>query len=352
MLPLLGSCFVPDKEQKVPLERIDLSDYSELSFAEYLSDHLNDVSVLKVDESPEFRLGTVDRAQFTESAILLRDIRMHHLVAISRDDGHGLSVIGSRGRAENEFIQVSGFDCDRNNDVLVLDARSRKINRYDGQDYHFVEKVSVQDSPIDIKCLENGDYALYLYPMKRRNASQLRVVSSEMSDSQDILPIARKVDLSCILTTQSFNTSSPTRFYSSDIFVDDIITELDEHGRIVQQYELNFGDYRIPDGIRATLSARPKELMRYRCACAPFFAAGDKIGGKLFNKTKLSFFIADKNTKTIYIPDEDLEQMVLIHCDNQTMSFYINSEVSNSLISSLCPYLDRADYILTLNTTN
>ena len=348
LFPVLVGCHISGNSLNVPKEIIDLSGYSERPFSEYLSNYQSCISSTKIDESPIFRLGVVDRAHFSDSVIVLRDFRMKRLAVISRHDGHGISTIGNLGRAENEYLQISGFDFDVNNDLLVLDARSKKLLKYDGKTFDFIGKQSLDKNFVDIKCLDDGNYILYQYPSTKRKSFQLQMTDDKLQSKKEFLPHLESSDISSIFTTQSFNPSNSSGFYSSDIFVDDVITEINHSGQIIRQYEIDFGKYRIPDGIRSSISMHAAELIKYRSACAPLFISKHILGGRLFNKTALSFFVADRDNEIVYIPTQDLEQMTLIYCDNEIMAFYVNSEINDSVIRSLCPDLNVADYIITI----
>lgn len=333
-----------------PVEQIDLSGYEEKPFSEYFSLNKDNISVLKVDSAPEYRLGIVDRAVFTESKIFLRDAGMKRLVAISRQDGGGLYTVGGFGRAENEFLQVSGYDTDDKGNIWVLDARSRKIKQYDERG-NFIRQFALKDTPMDVKSLSGDYFMTYQYPVQTGLNHQLRRYRSAFRAEEDLLPLPPGFDPSGILTSQSFNPADATSFYSCDLFVDDYISLVDMKGEVIHQYKLNFGRYRVPDSIRPSISEHSSELVKYRCVCSPVFVTEAIVGGKLFNKTALSFFVADRTTRSIYIPSAGYEQMTLIYCDDERMSFYVNSYIDDPFIAELCPDVEVSDYIVTLNTT-
>ena len=96
------------------------------------------------------------------------------------------------------------------------------------------------------------------------------------------------------------------------------------------------------------ISSHPEELARYRCACAPVFITKGKAGGKLFDRTALSFFLADREKEILYLPGDVFGQMTLIYCDNDMMAFFLPSGMDVPQLRAFCPDLDQSDYVLML----
>jgi hypothetical protein len=346
--PLFCFCAHSNSVGNIPVEEIDFSSFIEQPFSSFLSNHQDNLSSLRLDSSPQYRLDMVDRAHFSDTEILLRDARMRKLVVISKMDGRVLSMVGHYGRARNEFLQISGFDRDDDNNIWILDARSKRILLFDGSTYEFVSSLTLDDNPVDVRCLSDDSFLFYLYPLGSRRAYQLCRLSNQ-KEKATYLPMGKNRDPNSIFSTQSFSPANDDDFYSCDIFIDDYVTLLDKSGQLLKQYKLDFGKYRIPDDIRSSVSKHAKELTRYRSACAPFFITPNWIGGRLFNKTAMSYFICNRDEKIMYIPDSDYEQMSLIHCDNHSMSFFLNTEIDNAIIKAICPDIQNTDYILTIN---
>ena len=347
-LPLSVSC-VKTTGGALTVEKIDFAGFEERPFSEYLSEHVADVSALGVDTSRQYRLGQIDRALFTDSEILLRDIRMQKIVAVSRADGRGLASVGSLGRANNEYLQVSGFDRDASGNIWILDARSKKVLEYDGATYAFLGSHPLEKiTPVDIKCLGDGWFMFFRYPDGDDWQFQLQAYSDGFVQKDGAVPGLKSFDPAGILSSCSFNPADGSSFYSSNVFIDDRVTLLDGNGGIVKQFAFDFGKYRFPDDLRASISSHPEELARYRCACAPVFITKGKAGGKLFDRTALSFFLADREKEILYLPGDVFGQMTLIYCDNDMMAFFLPSGMDVPQLRAFCPDLDHTDYVLML----
>lgn len=95
-----------------------------------LSEILNDVSYIILEESPFALIGDVDKIMFNDSLIFIQDKYIHNSLQIFSREGKFIHAILPSGEGPKEFREVTDFDLDENG-IYIFDAFSAKISHID-----------------------------------------------------------------------------------------------------------------------------------------------------------------------------------------------------------------------------
>lgn len=342
-----GACSNSHKEEhKILCTQVDFSVFTERSFASYLEGNKKSITIVPLDSSV---IMDVYRGLSREDgSFLLSDRRMRRLLAVSSINGYYLGDVGRFGRAENEYLQVTGFDRDKNGNIWVLDARGKSLLEYDGSTYAFKAKKKLEFTALDIKCLENGGFLFFLFPYTEGSTKgyQLMKTDADLKPLEYLLPYSDNLDANSLLMTRSFNAGPSGSVVSANMYIDDYVTVLDGKGTIMNQFEFNFGKYRIPDDIRASISLHAEEFIHFRSICAPVLIQDSWVCGQLFNKGVYSFFLADRKERILYIPEETPELISLVECSSGKMVLLLHAAPGNPYASALGLAEAASDYLI------
>ena len=75
-------------------------------------------------------ISSIDKLAIADDRLYVLDGRLHRLWAFSLD-GDSLMCIDKRGHAGDEYIRITDFAVDRNGRVVIYDANSARVLRYD-----------------------------------------------------------------------------------------------------------------------------------------------------------------------------------------------------------------------------
>ena len=215
-----GACSNSHKEEhKILCTQVDFSVFTERSFASYLEGNKKSITIVPLDSSV---IMDVYRGLSREDgSFLLSDRRMRRLLAVSSINGYYLGDVGRFGRAENEYLQVTGFDRDKNGNIWVLDARGKSLLEYDGSTYAFKAKKKLEFTALDIKCLENGGFLFFLPPYTEGSTKgyQLMKTDADLKPLEYLLPYSDNLDANSLLMTRSFNAGPSGSVVSANMLL-------------------------------------------------------------------------------------------------------------------------------------
>ena len=343
-LVVLSCGHLPVKNGEYTSIRIPLCDSRELPFRDYIAQCSDKAVSVRLDST--VLLDPV-RVKVDQDRIYLSDRKMQQLLCVSKSDGRLLSRIGHYGRAENEFLQVSGFDTDDNGNIWVLDARRKCILQYDRNTFQLILKKNLNVLAMDIKCLPGSRCVLFILPDMNESARfQLMVMDKELSPEYSLLPFPEHIDSESLLMARSFNDYDSSHFFTTNMYIDDYAHLVDMTGEIKQQYEFDFGRYRIPDNVRENIASYAEEFSHFRCACAPVGVTESVAWGQLFDMGRYSFFVNDRLARSLYIPEDQDGPISLVGGDSKFLYLYLPS-APESRYFDLLGISDRdADYMV------
>lgn len=335
-----------------PCEEILLGEFEERSFDSYLEARREQVSVVRLDSSLVLDSGR--GLAGPDGKMLVADRKMRQLTVLSLLDGRRLGAVGAFGRAENEYLQVTGFDFDADGNIWLLDARGKCLLEYDGGDFAFKQRKNIGfGMPMDVKCLDKGGFLFFMFPEGKDPAGlpQLIRTDSRPKTIGNILSFSGDLDSGNLLMARSFSAAEDAGCYSADMYVDDYVTRLDADGTPMKQYRFHFGKYRIPDEVRSSISSHAGDFERYRCVCAPVYVSDLTACGQLFDRGAYSFFLADREEKVLYIPGEHPESISLLDCGNGRMYLFLDGMSDSPYRSALGLSPSDGDCIAILRLT-
>ena len=115
-------------------------------------------NTIYLEASNDFLIDRVKQIKYFQEKIFVLD-RTYKLFVFS-DSGNGLTVIDKRGIGSNEYIDIRGFDIDKERNELVVNTFPNKIMRFSfGGELVSETKLSIKGT--DIAVIGNNEMALY-----------------------------------------------------------------------------------------------------------------------------------------------------------------------------------------------
>lgn len=111
-----------------------------------------------LDPSNDFLIDKIKQVKYFQKKIFVLD-RTHKLFVFS-DTGDGLTIIDKRGVGANEYIDIRGFDIDRERNELVVNTFPSKIMRFTFEG-ELVSETKLSIKGTDIAVIGNNEMALY-----------------------------------------------------------------------------------------------------------------------------------------------------------------------------------------------
>ena len=290
----------------IEVEHLSLYNYTETSVADFFKERQDDVTTVHLDSSSLFGMGYIDQAMMWNDELFLLDWSAKKLVSYDLNGGSPLAVYGRRGRAMDEYLQITGFDVDFDGNVWILDSQSDKLIQYD-HDGHFQCKHQVPFDALDLKCISNNLFVFAVLPVGKnpKNQDRLIVSDAEFKNSKSLLRYKNNFDVNTILSMCSFSSFDDSSFFCNDMYIDDYVINIDFGGTVNLRYYLDFGGMAFPEEYRSNITLFQKCFGQCRCVCPPVKITDRYCIGNMFNKGLCSFFVADKIKGIMYISDDN-----------------------------------------------
>ncbi|MDL2244589.1 6-bladed beta-propeller [Parabacteroides sp. OttesenSCG-928-J18] len=145
------------------------------------SDYFSKVTAIVLETHDDAIIGDVSGIQVTDSLIFILDkLRTNSLYAFKKD-GTFVRRIGSNGQGPEEYIDVSDFTIDpQNEEIYLMDPESNKINIYNYQTGQFIRSIKLGENDINTKHIQYFDNKLYadafFYDMNKKEKYLLQEI--------------------------------------------------------------------------------------------------------------------------------------------------------------------------------
>lgn len=304
------------------LEHLNLYGYQETSANIYFREIKEPITIIQLDTSSKFRVSNIDKVIISKGRAFLLDKTKKKLVSYDLGSGKPVCLYGRKGRAGNEYLQITGFDVDSHGNIWILDSQGDKLLKYN-RDGHYISKVDMSFDAIDVKCVDDDKFLLAVLPSGKMSKSKDRIIlcDNELNNKISILLYENNFDINTVLSTSSFSFYEDGSLLCNNLYIDDNVYKIDFSGKVQREYYIDFGKMSFPINYRKDITAHQNDIENYRCVCPPIKITDSYCIGNMFNKGLCSFFIADRKEKKLYVSDVETPYC-LVGFDSENALFF------------------------------
>lgn len=246
-------------------------------------------------------------------------------------DGAFISKIGNRGQGPGEYIQVTDFAIDKNDNVHLLDGNGSKdrVFVYNAKG----EFQTLHNLPFEadiLTCVSDGGYLFGLASWNNGAGKGYKIATATpdciLTDS--ILHYGELFDPNMWLSAYRFISTPSGIFYNQTI--DNTVYKFNEAGNLIETVEIDFGNRNVPDSDKTDIESKLDAFNDYTLlinftAMADHFIIGSVREGKMRKA-----FILDTAEKKRYESTIDgYEHAWFDMKDNQLVS-YLSGDLSDN----------------------
>lgn len=272
-------------------------------------------NTIYLEASNDFLIDRVKQIKYFQEKIFVLD-RTYKLFVFS-DSGNGLTVIDKRGIGSNEYIDIRGFDIDKERNELVVNTFPNKIMRFSFEG-DFLSETQLKIKGTDIVVIGDNEMALYtqnIMNQKDKNNHNLFIISDNAKSYKGYEPSLIKdgrilPEFQYLSVFSRFNKNNETLF--AHPFSNKILS-LTESKEPTIKYEIDFKNIDLIN-LSEDKIKNYKELVKrmnsnkYAYGINSYWENSTWINFSVNTKGESKNFIFDKqeNSKKSYIFEDDI----------------------------------------------
>lgn len=221
---------------------LDISSYNNERLL--CSDKSTDVKYIKLSsDAPSDLIGSVSNVNLHNDLLYVFDSRQKKIVAYNLN-GKPQKVLHRVGRGPGEYLSASAWCVGSDDNLVMVDNRSKKAIFYDGG-FNFIKEIKLDYNVEAIEELTPETYIIALAPYNRDQYKkiQLMCVNKEFA-AERVIKEYTEVDVNYVLGAIKLQKSGDKVFYHRPI--DDYIYYIDSNGEISGGYYVNYGGKSVP----------------------------------------------------------------------------------------------------------
>ena len=161
ILALCLSCHNGNKKELINIHKSDTIAYRE-PLDSTISTYVSDVDYLPLLGSDIHFLKEITKVRFIDSLIILGD-KNQGKICVYNQRGEFMYEIARRGKAEQEYLEISNFTIDKNY-IYVLDNVKNKLNKYNIRNGKYSGSLKMDFMAWDIEKLGENEFIFTLMP--------------------------------------------------------------------------------------------------------------------------------------------------------------------------------------------
>lgn len=195
-------------------------------------------------------IGNVSSVSLHNDLLYVFDARLKKIVAYNLN-GEPQKVLHRVGRGPGEYLSASAWCVGSEDNMIVVDNRSKKVLFYDSE-FNFIKEIKLDYNVEAIEELTPETYIIALAPYNRDQYEkiQLMCVNKEFA-AQRVVKEYTEVDANYVLGAIKLQKSGDKVFYHRPI--DDYIYYIDSNGEISGGYYVNYGSKSVPQEQRLNI---------------------------------------------------------------------------------------------------
>lgn len=208
-----------------------------------------DFKFIPLQTTNECLIGSISDIKIANNKIFVGDIHKSNAIFVFDMNGKFITKVGNKGNAPNQYLNLFGFDIDKERQIIVLDDRQKKrLLYYDLDSFEFKYAQKIDFDFANFQLLKDENIGFFNYKgfenESNRNKSYLLITNSTGK--------AIKTFYDCTFSTSETLSNTPNRIYTlrknAYVFhhLFPYIYKIEDNG-IVPIYELNFDTFKFPD---------------------------------------------------------------------------------------------------------
>lgn len=324
---LVSAC----SQYNADIEYIRWADYQEKDLATVFEANCDDIKYISIIEGEqEFMFASPDRIKIKNQNIYINDWQNRKLLTFSIN-GEPISVLNRRGRSDSEYLQISDFDIDDNEDIWVLDGQADCIKHYN-KDGEFIKTYSIPFQASAIKCLPNGRLMFTIAQWDKSNykSNQLILTDSNLNVLEVFAKRRAKRDPNFeIVPSYGLHLYDNNVFYHQPI--SDDVHCIDANNLSEQVYKFDFGIHTVPKEARIYTEPHIDDFSSYITLAVASYIDDNIIVGGLFDKMQLKSFFINRDAKIRYLQNDSMSSMIMVGISSGYVIYILMPDASEDL---------------------
>jgi len=303
-------------------------------------------SILLTGEEEDFLFAQIDRIMLHHHRIYIQDSKTKSLLVFDTN-GQGIKKIGNFGRGPGEYTNIAYFDIDKKGNIYLLDGQQDKLNVYNSQ-YKSIKTIPLKYEVDIIKNLEEGNLLLGLSSWNEKTKKRIMLVDSSMHVLHEFGEYDMNFDDNMWLFDYQFTESEQYLIYNRPI--DNNIYLFGKNGEHEKTIRFDFSSHNVPNEARRDILKHYELFDNYYLLGNLSFIHKNYIGGTLFKKRKMEFYLLDTLSNTIYLKTSPIESF-LSYQKNKIISYmdpnkYLEHPKTSSLPIEISQHLEKGNFVI------
>ncbi|MGL5705611.1 MAG: 6-bladed beta-propeller [Tannerellaceae bacterium] len=327
-------------------------DYEQVALEDIPEHRIKEKKFVLLDDS-QYPLQELDKIKIFGNHIYVVDNKKEFLKF--SDDGVFISKIGNRGQGPGEYIQISDFTIDKNENVHLLDGNGSRdrvfIYNTNGE---FQSSHNLPFEADILTCIANGGYLFGLASWNNGQGKGYKVATttSNFILTDSILPYGEFFDPNMWFSAYRFINASSGIFYNQTI--DNSVYKFDEAGKLAETVEIDFGNRNVPNSDKTDIESKLEAFNDYTLLINFTATADDLIIGTIREGKERKAFILDTAAKKRYESSIDGYNHAWFDMQGNKLVSYLSSDISENTTypDAVIKHLKDGGHALMIYTLN
>ncbi len=299
------SCSMSDNNSDT--ESIPFNDFQVLSYddmREVLFGNM-EYTVLKA-ESIDYMFTVADKIVYKNNTFYILDENFNKKIVAFDKQGNPVLSLNRQGRGPGEYVRISDFDVDENNDLWVVDGSADVLMHY-SNDCNFIGSKKLPFEVSYIKSINNGKFFFGLSPWDASDYGGVRILLSDtaLNIGKSIMNYDENMDPDFSFPSFGFTQLDGSVLYNLPI--NDIVYEIDNEGEIIKSYNFDFGSWTVPDEIKKNIELNLEKFEHLSFLVKSIYIDESVIIGSVYQGRIIMDFIIDRKQGKLYLQTEDYD---------------------------------------------
>ena len=244
------------------VQEIDVTSFDEIESSNPVEVYKTEPKYIRLNnlENAKYTFSKIEKMVIRKDLLYILDYKARRLMAFDME-GNPVKVIDYRGRGPKEYLQITDFDVDENDNIWIVDAQKDVLFRYN-KECKMETALPFNFEIVRLKCLEGGNLLVQLgsWDYSKHSGTELAVSDTLYNIKSKLLYYPDYKDDNYIFPTE-FSDTRDGVFYTEP--VSDYLYKLSPAGEITEVYHFNFGSRTFPDKYKKNLEAHEDEFKNY-----------------------------------------------------------------------------------------